>query len=311
MKKLLGSIWSLIDQTMQEWNQDDGNRLAAAAAYYGAFSFFPLLLVLTAGLGFVLRYSVGAQDAQRRLILLIAQNTSVTLAGQMSTLLAEVKSQPGAGGPIGLIMLLLGAAGIFAEIDNAFARIWNVPPPKLVGVVATLRYTLVERLMAFVMLLAVGLLVVAAFLVGLAVSALQSLIPDEPSSQTLLTVIQIVVNILFNSLAFGVIYKVLPKPKVNWRDAFTGALVAAIVWEIGRQLLAAFIVGNNYNAYGLIGSFIALMAWIYYACTVLFMGAEFVQVLCRRSERLALERQRPPASAPEPGRAHAPRVGSD
>jgi membrane protein len=60
--------------------------------------------------------------------------------------------------------------------------------------------------------------------------------------------------------------------------------LAAVVWEIGRMILAAFLIGNKYSAYGVVGSFIAVMLWIYYASTVVFLGAEYVQVICRRCD---------------------------
>ena len=77
---------------------------------------------------------------------------------------------------------------------------------------------------------------------------------------------------------FTIIYRVIPKRHVPWLQAIGGGLVAGVAWEIGRQLLALLIVGKSYTAYGVIGSFIVLMLWFYYAGLVLLFGAEFVQV---------------------------------
>lgn len=77
-----------------------------------------------------------------------------------------------------------------------------------------------------------------------------------------------------------IIYKVLPRVPVWWRDAARGGMLAAVVWEIGRWLLAWYVIAAKYSsAYGVLGSFIAMMVWVYYASTVLFLGAEFVKVL--------------------------------
>jgi uncharacterized BrkB/YihY/UPF0761 family membrane protein len=83
----------------------------------------------------------------------------------------------------------------------------------------------------------------------------------------------------------------LPKRPVHWIDAFRGGLLAAIIWEVGRGLLGAVFIGMRYtSAYGAIGSFIALLLWCYYGISILFYGAEYVQVLeIRRAEKLALE----------------------
>ena len=96
-----------------------------------------------------------------------------------------------------------------------------------------------------------------------------------------------------NTLLFSLIYRVLPKRPVHWLDALRGGLLAALVWEIGRDVLGAFFIGMRYTtAYGAIGSFIALLLWCYYGISILFFGAEYVQILeSRRRERLAQEQE--------------------
>ena len=87
-------------------------------------------------------------------------------------------------------------------------------------------------------------------------------------------------NFVTNTLLFGVIYKVLPKARVPWRHAFAGGLLVSLVslaWIFGQHLLVRFLIGSSYTAYGLVGSFIAVMIWAYYISAVLFLGAEFVQ----------------------------------
>jgi membrane protein len=94
-----------------------------------------------------------------------------------------------------------------------------------------------------------------------------------------------------NTLLFSLIYRVLPKRPVHWLDALRGGLLAALVWEVGRDVLGAFFIGMRYTtAYGAIGSFIALLLWCYYGISILFFGAEYVQILeSRRRERLSGE----------------------
>ena len=84
-----------------------------------------------------------------------------------------------------------------------------------------------------------------------------------------------------NGPLFAVIYRVLPNVEVRWGEAARGAILAAALWEIGRRLLATVIIGTQYSVYGVVGAFIAVMLWVYYAVTVLFLGAEYIQVARR------------------------------
>ena len=91
--------------------------------------------------------------------------------------------------------------------------------------------------------------------------------------------------ITLNALVFTLLYRVLPKVTVSWRNALQGGLVAAVIWEVGRQLLAAFVIGQRYtSAYGVIGSLLAIMLWGYYSVAVVFVGAEFIQVISAKPE---------------------------
>lgn len=80
-------------------------------------------------------------------------------------------------------------------------------------------------------------------------------------------------------MVLSLVYRLIPRAAVRWRDAASGGLAVALIWQVGSQLLSRFIVGGNYSAYGVVGSFIAMMLWVYCASILLFLGAQFVQVL--------------------------------
>ena len=111
------------------WRRDDGSLIAASMAYYAVLSFFPLLLLLIAVLGFVLQFSPGAQNAQKELLRLLAQNTSPELADHVRTSMQAIQTNAVVGGPVGLATLLVAAIGIFTQIDVAMDRIWNLRTP--------------------------------------------------------------------------------------------------------------------------------------------------------------------------------------
>jgi membrane protein len=279
MKRRVLALGSLLQETWRQFGDDDGLWLAAAMAYYAAFSFFPLLLVLIAGLGLLLRISPGAQDAQSTLLAIVARSASPAMANELNQVLAGVKAQAGINGPLGLLGMLLGAIGILAALDSAFNRLWNIPMPKVNGILAMVRLVLSQRLKGFLMLLALGMLLVVASIGGFVLSAVGVWADTLPAARLSWQVAQIVLSTAINTLVFAAIYKFLPRTRVHWQDALAGAVLAALVWEIGKLLLAWVVIGQHYSAYGVVGAFIALMAWIFYASIIFFVSAEFVQVL--------------------------------
>src|SRR3954471_16237258 len=151
-RKLGRRLW----QAHLGFQDHEGVLSAAGIAYYVALSFFPLMLVMVAGLGSLLTWTQFGQEAQHELISTIAPQASPDLAQQVERWLNAVKEKAPAGGPIGFVALLISALAIFAQLDTAFDRIWRRPlEPHATGVrwVEKLIY---RRLKALGMLMAVG-----------------------------------------------------------------------------------------------------------------------------------------------------------
>lgn len=289
-------VWRVLVRTGEGWSRHDGTLLSAATAYYGAFCLFPLCLVLIAILGFLARFSVRVQDARQELVRLAAEGVSPWLAGQLDLLLQGVETQAGLGGPIGLAALLLGALGIFMQLDYTFAKIWEKDPGPG-GWLAAIRSALHGRLMAFLMLLGTGVLLAAVFLADVALTAVRLRAGEVPAGRTLWQAIQLAIPILSYTLLLSLVYKTFPRAPVRWREALTGGLVAGAVWFAGQALLVRFAIGDSYTAYGVVGSFVALMLWFYYASAVVFLGAELVRALGLESRPAPAS----PGSSPDPG----------
>lgn len=270
--------WRHFRQTVKRCKDDDVGMLAASMAYYATFSFFPMLLILVAALGFTMRFSTGVQDAQQELLKLLAQNTSVELAENVEIALAEIRTHAVIGGPLGLIALLLAAIVIFIHFERALDRVWDTRR-RSKGILAALRNTLFRRLRAFLMFLAVGLSVFAVFIAGIVAAASRPLAGNLPGGPLVWNLLAILAGVVLNGLLFTVIYRVLPKVRVRWFDALRGGALAAVLWESSRHLLTLYVVGRTYSAYGVVGSLIVLMLWVYLASSVLLLGAEYVRVV--------------------------------
>lgn len=264
--------------TWRRWRLDDGSLVAASMAYYTALSFFPLLLLLIAVLGFVLRFSSGAQDAQQELLRIVAQNTSPSLAEHVHTALTAIRAKAVVGGPLGVLVLLVAAIGVFTQLDIGMKRIWNVPrTPR--GIAATVLHVLFHRLRAFLLLLAVGALVWVAFIAGTIAAAVRPMAEGLIGGSIAWDSVHIALSLVVNALLLTLLYKLLPPLKVAWRSAARGGLLAAMLWEISRQALSLIMFGKQYTAYGVVGSLMALMLWIYIAASIFFFAAEYVRVI--------------------------------
>lgn len=278
MTWLTGRAWPIVHKTWQGWQEDDGFLLSAAMAYYAAFSLFPLCLVLIAILGFVMQWSSQAEDAQRKLLDLVSQNAGPWLASQLQALLAGVKARAGLGGPIGIFTLLLAALGVFLQFDSMFDRIFRTPSESK-SWLGAIRTALVDRLMAFLMLLGVGALVLVIFLTNMVLTGMRPYVVQLPAGLAAWEWGQFAFTVVTNALLFGLIYRVLPRARIRWREALAGGTLVSVVWIIGQQILVSFVIGEGYTAYGIVGSFIAVMLWLYYVSVTVFLGAEFVQAL--------------------------------
>jgi membrane protein len=269
--------WSVLKRTWQGWQKDDGFLLSAAMAYYGALSLFPLLLVLMAVLGMVLRFWPVAQNQQEQLLTLLSQNDP-WLAQQLGAVLAGVKARAGLGGPIGAATLLAAAVGVFVQLDYVFDRIWSIPPSSKHWL-AYVRSVLWDRVSAFLMLLGVSGLLLAVLVANVVLAGVWSYVVQLPAGNLAWEWSQTGLTLIVNTLLFGTVYKVLPKVRVCWRHAMVGGLFVSLVWLLGQHLLVSFVIGTSYNAYGVVGSFMAIMLWLYYASSVIFLGAELVRAV--------------------------------
>jgi membrane protein len=266
------------------WTEDDASSLAASVAYYLALSLFPMMLLLTSGLGLVLQFTHIGKSAEAKILSTLENQASPVVKVQVEQVLEQLRSHSIITGPFGLAAALLAAASVFCQIDRGFDKIFHIPIRKETDLKRTLFRVMRYRFTAFLMLLGVGGIVLGLFAGSTLVSQLRSVTDSTlPSLAHAFGIFDFLFEFLSNSLLFAIVYRFVPRKKIQWSDAFRGGLLAAAIWELGRVVLGVFLIGMRYTtAYGAIGSFIALLLWCYYGICILFFGAEYVQVLERR-----------------------------
>jgi membrane protein len=272
-------LWPALRAAVCNWSRDDGFLHSAALAYYASASLFPICLVLFAGLGYLSGISPQFQDQQGELLAMVERNASPWLADQLRQMLAGIKTHASVGGPLGLMTLLVTAISVFVQLDASIARIWGISANTSRGAAVALKTALHDRLVAFLLLMGVGTLVLVVFLLNLVLTGIRPFVLQSTEGRTLWHLLPTLMTVGLNCLLFAAIYKILPKAAVRWHDAAAGGLLTAFTWQIGQRVLESIVISDNYSAYGVVGSFLAVMLWMYYASAVVLLGAEFVRAL--------------------------------
>ena len=266
------------------WTEDDASSLAASVAYYLALSLFPMMLLLTSGLGLVLQFTHIGKSAEAKILSTLENQASPVVKVQVEQVLEQLRNHSIITGPFGLAAALLAAASVFCQIDRGFDKIFHIPIKKETDLKRTLFRVMRYRFTAFLMLLGVGGIVLGLFAGSTLVTQLRSVTDSTlPSLAHAFGIFDFLFEFLSNSLLFAIVYRFVPRKRIQWSDAMRGGFLAAAIWELGRIVLGVFLIGMRYTtAYGAIGSFIALLLWCYYGICILFFGAEYVQVLEKR-----------------------------
>jgi len=272
------TMWDLLKETFAEWNKDKVSRLAAALAYYTIFSLAPLLIIVIAIAG-----SVFGEEAARGEIVGQIQGLVGKDGAEVIQTAIQNASRPAAGtiaSVVSIVVLLFGASGVFAELQDSLNTVWEVQPKPERGLLNIIR----SRFLSFSMVLGIGFLLIVSLVVSAALAAVSAYLGNVlPGLVFFWRIVNFALGFVVTTVLFGLIYKVLPDVKITWSDVWIGAAITSLLFSIGRFLLGVYLGNSNFGStYGAAGSLVILLAWVYYAAQILFLGAEFTQVYARR-----------------------------
>ncbi len=277
----LGEIaawWGLIKQVATAWRDDYVPSMGAALAYYTMFSLAPLLLIVVSVAGLVFGEDAARGEIQAQLQGLMGEQG----ADAVQVLLVSVR-EPAKGltaTVVGLVLLLVGATTVFAELQDALDRIWRVPERLRESGWFTLFRA---RLMAFGMILALGFLLIVSLLTSTLLAAVGRRIgPLFGAWQAVVEISNAVAGFLLVALMFGLIYKVMPRQHVLVADVWPGTLLATLLFTGGKFVIGAYIGHSGIaSGFGAAGSLVVVLLWVYFSAQILLIGAEFTSVYAR------------------------------
>jgi membrane protein len=177
---------------------------------------------------------------------------------------------------IGIVTLLLGATGLFGQLQEALNVIWDVPPRQNGGLLVMLK----QRFVSFTMVLGIGFLLLVSMVLSAGLTAFGEYLSQHlPQTSAFLPTLNFIISFALITVLFAMMYRILPDVDVDWSDVWIGAAVTALLFTVGKTLLGLYLGRASVaSAYGAAGSLVVILLWIYYSAQILFFGAEFTQV---------------------------------
>ena len=266
----------LLKETFSDWTEDKAPRLGAALAYYAVFSIPPLIVIVITLIGLVYKGNVTGA-IQTQVASLIGKDAAQTMLqtaqyhGQKGGTLAVV---------FGVGLLLFGATGVFAELQDALNTIWEVQVKEKGGILVAIK----DRLLSFTMVLGMAFLLLVSLVLTAALSTIGGMLNVWlPFGEVVAKALDFAISFGVITLLFAMIYKVLPDVKIAWSDVWIGAAATSALFTLGKFVIGWYLgKGNVGSDYGPAASVIILIVWVYYSAQILFLGAEFTQVYANR-----------------------------
>lgn len=272
--------WQVLKQTYMEWSEDRASTLAAALSYTAIFSLAPIVVVAVFVAGLVLGRHSGARAAVHNQVASFGgENTAKFMDDVIQKTYETATGNSGIWVSIlATLLLLYAATNLFTTLQDSLNVVWHVERHPKSSWLGMLR----ARMWTFLMVACVGILLLGSVILSTYLTGSKSIFGGM--SPWVGRIIEPVVSILIFTSLFALIMKLLPDAIVEWRDVFVGAAFTAVLFTIGKYLLAMYLTRASVtSSFGAAGSLVVVMLFIYYSSQIFFLGAEFTSVYARRT----------------------------
>jgi membrane protein len=278
-------LWThvrILIRAVRQFGGNDGAQMGAALAYYALFSTAPLFILAVMLSGPIFGEQVAREQVRKKLTEIVGPET----AREVNALM-EKSATPAGGGlaaALGGAALLMGALGVFLHIRRCLCTIWRLDQAQRKGAISTL----INYLLAIVMVLCVGVLLLLSLAASATVPILADWLgSDSPVGARFLQGLDAGVSFALLTLFFAVVFRVMSERRILWRHVLYGAVITALLITVGKTLIAFYLAyTGTASAYGAAGSWIVFLIWMYYSAQIIFFGAELVQARRTRADWL-------------------------
>lgn len=277
-KKFFSKSWYLLKTTFLEFNDDNAIKLSAALSYYTIFALPPLLIIIITICGFFFGEEAVTGELYGQINRLVGNEAAIQIQNAIKNV--QLSDSNVFVTIFGVVMLLIGASGVFAEIQSSINFIWGLRAKPDKG----FKKFIQNRVMSFSMIASVGFLMLVSLMLNATLDILNARLklyfPD--STVYLFYFINLVIVLSSITFLFAIIFRTLPDGIIKWKDAFIGAGCTAVLFMIGKFAIGLYL-GNSTIAsvYGAAGSVIIILVWVYYSAIILYFGAEFTKVYAK------------------------------
>lgn len=268
-------IGTLLKRAFKKWYNRDPFRESSIIAYNAIFSLPGLLVVVVTLVG----YFFGADAVSNRLHQQIAEAMGIETANQVRDIIIAAKRSRDSwwATTLGIITILIGATGVFIEMQKTLNTIWDV---KATTAKSGIWVFLKTRLFSFGLIVSIAFLLLISLVVSSMLSALGTWALTYWSSSLLMlfSLLNFIFSLAIVTVLFAFIFKILPDAKIKWNFVWIGAFFTAVLFEVGKFALGFYFgKANPGSGYGAAGSIILIMLWTSYSSTIIFFGAEFTK----------------------------------
>lgn len=273
-KITLKGIWEVIRASFTGFFEDKVLKLSASLAYFTVFSLRPLLIVILYLCGIFL----GREAIEGTVFNHMKGFVGTEGAAQIQEIIktASVSEKGKLAAVIGIITLIFGATTIFAEVQDSINTIWNLKAKPKSGWLKLVK----DRLLSFGVVASLGFLLLVSLGVTAVVEGLSNRLEAYFPDVTVIVfyILNVLITFSVVTALFAVIFKVLPDAKLKWKDIFSGAVITAILFMLGKFAISLYISKSEIGStFGAAGSLVILLVWIYYSSVILYFGAEFTK----------------------------------
>ena len=275
MRALLAAIGDLFKRAGIDWMNDYAQSMGAALAFYTMFSIAPLLLIVIAIAGMVFGEEAARGEIYGQLQGMLGSKGAAAVQSLLESAGKPAESMMATA--FGVVLLVVGATTVFAELQDAFDRIWRAPAkPGSSSLWRMLR----GRLLSFGIILGFGFLLMVSLVFSAAMSALSRW--GEPALigwDRISGAVDVGLGIALSTLVFAVIFKTMPRVRVAWRDVWIGAILTSLLFVAGKYLIGAYLGRSTvFSLFGAAASLVLVLLWVYYSAQIFLFGVEFTRV---------------------------------
>jgi membrane protein len=274
---MLASTWPLIKSTVNGYIDDNALSRGAAIAYYTVFSLAPTLVIVVAIASMVFGETAAQGALSHQLEGLLGHEAALAVQGMVSS--AWRSRSSGLATAIGVVTLLITATGVFGEMQSALNAIWRTEPKG-----TTVGRLLRARAASLGLVATLGFLMMVSLVISAGIAAVQTYIGGIlPGVAILIKVLNFLISLALITILFAAIYKILPDRKLEWRDVGMGAIVTALLFDIGKTLIGLYIGSTAVaSSFGAAGALAVILVWVYYSSQIFLLGAEFTRAFAEQ-----------------------------